>query len=173
MQIIHDFKIGIKEYARKGKDNEAPIVSKCSNCGDLMIKHGFYTRFVITGFNTYTIVIQRYKCKHCNQTVSILPSFLIPNFQRSLNDIVNSIKEYLQNKKYILGKRQVHFYCQRFHNNLPAFISFFRDSIKSNLSFRGAKNKKATKLLEMILDSPVTTFSQRFFNHFNLSFMAL
>jgi len=173
MQIIHDFKITIQEYVKKGVDNEFPEVSRCSNCGDVMIKHGFYTRFVITGFTTYIVFIQRYKCKHCNQTVSILPSFLIPNFQRSLSDIVNSIKEYLKNKKYILEKRQVHFYYQRFQNNLPAFISFFRDSIDSNLSFRGAKNKKATKLLEMILDSPVPTFSQRFFNHFNLSFMAL
>jgi hypothetical protein len=138
-----------------------------------LVKHGFYTRFVITQFNTYIIFIRRYRCKHCNHTVSILPSFLLPHFQRSLNSIFQSIKTYLLDKNYTLYKRQVHFYCQRFINNIPGLISFFRIFNDSYLTFAKSKNKKATKLIKMISDLQVPTFSQRFFNHFNLNFMAL
>lgn len=174
MQIIHNFKITIKEYFQRGKNNNFPQLSKCPHCGDHLIKHGFYTRYIITNFgNTYLIFIRRYKCKHCNHTISILPSFLLPHFQRSLSSIFQSIKAYLLDKTYTLYKRQVHFYCQRFINNIPALISFFRIFIASNLTFARSKNKKATKLIKMISDSPVTTFSQRFFNHFNIGFMAL
>ena len=174
MQIIHNFKITVREYVQREKNNNFPQLSKCPNCGDHLIKHGFYTRYIITNFNnTYLIYIRRYKCKHCNHTVSILPSFLLPNFQRSLSAIFQSIKEYLLNKKHTLYKRQVYFYCQRFINNIPALISFFRIFITSKISFAKSKNKKATKLIKMISDSPVPTFSQRFFNHFNLCFMAL
>ena len=92
MQIIHDFKITVREYVRREQDNNFPQLSKCPYCGDHLIKHGFYTRYIITNFdNTYLIYIRRYKCKHCNHTVSILPSFLLPNFQRSLSAIFQSI----------------------------------------------------------------------------------
>jgi transposase-like protein len=173
MQIIHDFKITIKDYIQREKNNKFPQLSKCPHCGDHLVKHGFYTRFVITQFNTYIIFIRRYRCKHCNHTVSILPSFLLPHFQRSLNSIFQSIKTYLLDKNYTLYKRQVHFYCQRFINNIPGLISFFRIFNDSYLTFAKSKNKKATKLIKMISDRQVPTFSQRFFNHFNLNFMAL
>ena len=173
MQKIHDFEITIEEYARKGKENEFPQISKCESCEDTVIKHGFYQRFVIKGNTNYVIFIQRYRCKHCNSTVSILPIFLLPHFQRSLEDIVKSIKEYLLKKKYSLLKRQVHFYCQRFKKNISGMISFFRELVNIDLSFGNSKNEKATKLIEMIKGSPVPTFSQRYFNHFNISFMAI
>ena len=173
MQIIYNFEITIEEYVKKEKNNKFPQLKKCPHCGDHLIKHGFYTRFIITQFNTYVVFIRRYRCKHCNHTVSILPSFLLPHFQRSLNSIFQSIKAYLLGKIYNLYKRQVHFYCQRFINNIPGLISFFRIFNHSYLSFAKSKNKKATKLIKMISDYPVPTFSQRFFNHFNLCFMAL
>ena len=102
MQIIHDFKITVKEYAENGQNNNFPLISKCSKCGDEIIKNGFYQRFVIRGNVTYVIFIRRYRCQHCNSTVSILPIFLLPHFQRSLEDIVKSIKEYLLKKKFSL-----------------------------------------------------------------------
>ena len=174
MQIIHNFEITIKEYVKREHNNNFPQLSKCPFCGDHLIKHGFYTRYIITKFdNTYIIFIRRYKCKHCNRTVSILPSFLLPGFQRSLVSIFQSIKNYLLNKKFTFYKRLVYFYCQRFFNNIPALISFFRIFITTKISFAKPKYKKATKLIKMISDLQVPTFSQRFFNHFNLCFMAL
>lgn len=111
--------------------------------------------------------------KHCGLTISILPSFLLPHFQRSLRFIFNSIKEYLFNKKFLLYKRAVFLYFQRFKSNIPGIISFFRDTIGRKISFG---KRKTIKLIEMIKDSPVSTFSSGFITtsiqvlwHFNFT----
>ncbi|MCK8824811.1 DUF6431 domain-containing protein [Fuchsiella alkaliacetigena] len=173
MQVIHDFNISIQDYVANGQDNDFPLISKCSLCGDLMIKNGFYQRFVITYFTTYIIFIRRYRCKHCGVSVSVLPSFLLPHFQRSLKCIFLCIKEYLFTRKLLLYPSALFFYLKRFIKNIPAMISFFRESIYSFLVFKGSKYEKAIKLIKMIMSSPTHTFSQRFFTHFNISFMAL
>lgn len=170
MQKMHDFNISIYEYSQKGKNNIFPEINECPHCHDIMIKNGFYIRYVITSSKTYIIHIRRYRCKHCGCTLSILPSFLLPHFQRSLDDIFACIQTYLFKRKFILYKRGVFFYLQRFKSNIPAIVSFFRDTIYTCLSFN---KKKAIKLIEMIKDSPVPTFSRRFHNHFNTGFMAL
>jgi len=172
MQIIHDFKISIKEYSKNQKLNDYPILTKCPHCHDRLVKNGFYKRYVITSHKTYLIYIRRYRCqyKNCGLSISILPSFLIPQFQRSLSNIFNSIKEYLLNKRFILYRRAVFFYLQRFKSNIPAIISFFRDTLDSKLLFG---KRKAIKLVEMIQSCPTHTFARRFYNHFNTGFMAL
>lgn len=174
MQLIHDFGISPIQYYLNGKDNDFPIIKRCPDCNDIMIKNGFYSRYVITIFGkSYLLYIQRYRCIHCNKTVSILPSFLLPYFQRSLKSIFNCLEEYFIKGNYILNRRQVHFYCSRFRNNLPGIISFFRDTIISMFSFGEKNNKKTIKLIEMIKSSPTHTFSRRYHNHFNNNFMAL
>ena len=78
MQYVHDFKISISEYAENGQDNAFPVISKCPECHDIMIKHGFYPRFPVDqNGKQYGLFIRRYKCKNpnCSLTVSILPSF--------------------------------------------------------------------------------------------------
>lgn len=174
MQIIHNFDISPAQYFLNGQDNEFLVIKRCPHCNDLMIKNGFYKRFVITlNRKTYTIFIRRYRCKHCNHTVSILPSFLLPRFQRSLEFIFHCLDQYFLEKSYTLGYRQVHFYCQRFRKNIPGLISFFRDILNLRLSFEEKIKKKAIKLIEMIKSTPAHTFSQRYHNHFNRNFMAL
>jgi len=173
MQIIHDFGISPIEYFKNGKNNQFPEISRCPDCHDLMIKNGFYQRFVITPYGTYIIFIRRYRCQHCNHTVSILPSFLIPRFQRSLQFIFQCLKEYFFNRNYLLSHRQVHIYCSRFRKNIPGIISFFRDRVDKTLAFGKTVNKKAIKLIEMIKSFPTPTFSRRYYNHSNKSFMAL
>jgi len=170
MQKIYDFGLTIKEYSKNVKNNDFPEISKCPCCNDKMIKNGFYSRYVITSKKTYVIYIRRYRCKHCGVTLSILPSFLLPRFQRSLRDIFNCIYKYLSKREFTLYRRAVFFYVQRFKLNIPGVISFFRDKINTYLSF---DKRKAIKLVEIIKDSPVPTFSKRFYNHFNTGFMAL
>jgi hypothetical protein len=170
MQIIHDFKTTIKKYSDNRKLNDYPILADCPHCHDRLVKNGFYRRYVITSNGTYIIYIRRYRCKHCGISISILPSFLLPHFQRSLNSIFESIKEYVFNKKFLLYRRAVFLYLQRFKTNIPGIIFFFRDSINIKIPF---KKRKTIKLIEMIKDSPVPTFSRRFHNHFNTGFMAL
>src|SRR5690554_8087486 len=99
MQKIYDFGLTIKEYSKNVKNNDFPEISKCPCCNDKMIKNGFYSRYVITSKKTYVIYIRRYRCKHCGVTLSILPSFLLPRFQRSLRDIFNCIYKYLSKRR--------------------------------------------------------------------------
>jgi len=174
MQIIHNFGISPEEYFFNGQDNDFPKIDRCPKCNDIMIKHGFYERFVVSiSRKTYIIIIRRFKCKHCGQTVSILPSFLLPQFQRSLEFIFYCLDQYFLKRNYSLKHRQVHFYCSRFKKNIPGIISFFRE--KSNSFYVVGKkiNKKAIKLIEMIKSCSAHTFSQRYHNHFNKDFMAL
>lgn len=170
MQKIHNFKISIADYSKNGKDNDFPKISRCPHCHDNMIKNGFYTRYVISFSKTHIIYIQRYRCKHCGLSLSLLPSFLLPYFQRSLRDIFTCIQKYLKKRKFIFDRRTVFLYLQRFRANIPAIISFFRDTIDPYISFH---KRKAIKLIEMIKSCPAHTFSRRFHNHFNIGFMAL
>jgi len=110
MQVIHDFAVKPQEYFLKGRDNDFPVLEKCPHCQDLMVGHGFYPRYVITiKAKTYFLYIKRFKCRHCGKTVSILPSFLLPYFQRSLQAIFYSLYCYLIQKQYTIAQRQLHF----------------------------------------------------------------
>ena len=174
MQIIHDFGISPEEYFFNGQNNDFPEIKRCPECNDVMIKHGFYERFVVSiSRKSYIIFIRRFKCKHCGQTVSVLPSFLLPQFQRSLEYIFHCLDQYFLKKNYYLKHRQIHFYCSRFRKNIPGIISFFRDKLDSFYTFGKTIKKKAIKLIEMIKSHPAHTFSQRYYNHFNKNFMAL
>ncbi|PKM79117.1 MAG: hypothetical protein CVU88_07445 [Firmicutes bacterium HGW-Firmicutes-13] len=80
---------------------------------------------------------------------------------------------FLRKKNRIPFYRQLtEFYTRRFLKNVPKHISFFRD-MDTLIVFSGDEHKKAIKLLEMINSFPKEPFSQRFFNHFRTSFMAL
>ena len=174
MQILHNFHISIKKYYELGIENDFPIVTECPFCHDLLYKHGFYQRYVITSQKrNYRILIRRYKCHHCGRTVSILPSFLFPYFQRSLDYIVDCIKEYLLFKKFMCYRRAVFFYLKRFKDNTPGLIFFFRDLDNSLIPFRLSRIKKAIKLIKMIKSADAQILSQRYHNHFNKCFMAL
>ena len=102
MQIIHDFEISPVQYYINGQENDFPVIKRCPECHDKMIKHGFYDRTVITISNkAYIIFIRRYRCKYCDKTVSILPSFLLPYFQRSLFFIFYCLEQYFLHRNYV------------------------------------------------------------------------
>ena len=164
MQIIHDFKNSVKKYSELGQNNDFLHPEECPHCHDQLKKHGFYPRYVITIDG---------KCQHCGRTVSILPAFLFPRFQRSLNYIVCCMKEYLLQKKMILYKRALYFYLHRFTCNIPGLIAFFRDKYHSLIPFKLSRIKKATKLIKMIWSSDAQILSKEYQDHFNQCFMAL
>lgn len=174
MQIIHDFKIPVKKYSELGQNNNFPHPEECPHCHDKLLKHGFYHRYVITIDKIcYLILIRRYKCQYCGKTVSILPAFLFPRFQRSLNYIICCMKEYLLQKKLLLYKRAVYFYLHRFTCNIPGLIAFFRDKYHSLIPFKLSRIKKATKLIKMIWSWDAQILAKEYQDHFNQCFMAL
>ena len=57
-----------------------PIPGVCPKCGavGVLIRWGFYKRWVYTGTERFTIWIQRVRCNACEHTHSLLPDFLHP-----------------------------------------------------------------------------------------------
>jgi len=172
MQLIHNFKISISEYEQNGQDNVFPKILHCPRCHDQLIQNGFYLRHPIDLDKQYTIFIKRYRCKHCGLSISILPSFLLPHFQRTLKEIFQCMYDYYFMKKLILSRCQTLFYCRRFEKNIPGIISFFRSKINPFLKFVKKTKKKAIKLIKMIKSSPTPTFSRRYYDHLQKCFMA-
>ncbi len=172
MIVFHDFKISIKEYVSLGKNNSFPQIFICPHCGDQLIKNGFYKRYLITQSNTYRLLIRRLKCKHCGISISILPNFVLPGFQRSLTFIYQILKEYLISKNKIIYSKALYFYQHRFMKNISAIFSFFRMTKSFFLKIPPSKKEKAIKLIRLIDQLSIHTFSRMFFNRLNITFMA-
>jgi hypothetical protein len=95
MHIVHDFNTSPEKYFFNGQDNEFPLIEKCPLYHDLMVKNGFYERYIIApSGKTYIICIRRYRYQNCNHIIPILPDFLLPQFQRSLSFIVDCLNQY-------------------------------------------------------------------------------
>lgn len=172
MPIIHNFNISPEEYHRKGMKNVFPVVEICPCCSypKKLKRHAFSQRYVISFNKPLQIFILRVKCTSCGKTFSILPDFILPYFQYSLESILYLLKEY-----FLWGRNKIYyqllqFYRRRFSRNLNKIAAFFRDEgYKGVISAKG----KAIKLLKMIDASPkAKTFAKRFYNHFNQNFMA-
>lgn len=175
MQIIHDFGIPLHEYHKRGLNNQFPVIETCPSCSyPLTLKrHGFYFRNAIYFNKELRIPILRFICYSCKTTFSVLPNFLLPYFQYSLDCIIRFLKSYILKRKSLVNYQLLQFYRRRFIKNLKRIEFFFRD-----MGFRGAipgdTKSKAIKLLNMICAFPkAETFSQGFLNHFQQSFMAI
>ncbi len=143
MVRLHHFHISCKEYYNRGKNNLFPELYGCPNpCCSFkgrLRRHGFYTRFALTLTATYLIFIQRYYCPSCKRTVSLLPSFLAPNFQYTLACIFFSFYqiavrrltlEHIASKINLCSGRtemsyqHICFYRRRLLENRPLIIGF-------------------------------------------------
>lgn len=71
-------------------------------CGvkGLLIKHGFYTRYIKLSSTMVELKILRLYCKSCHATHALLPSSIVPYSQVSLEDHLLIIECFLENKKY-------------------------------------------------------------------------
>lgn len=112
MQHIHAFNISPKEYYIRGKKNDFPQVDVCPCCSYPAILPScqdtastgampFFARL------SFVYPILRLKCPSCGKTISLLPDFLLPHFQYSLEYILIAVREFLVKKKD--------------HHMLPAF----------------------------------------------------
>lgn len=163
----------LEQYAELGKKNDFPEVEQCPMCRGVvrLNRHGYYWRNAIEDEREYRIPICRLKCPSCEKTVSLLPSFLLPYFQHTLQQVVTEIHKIL-----IQGVRQsrqrVAFYRQRYMGQLKQVEMFFRAA-----GFRGRlpeiTKEKAIKLIEMIRAFSEATFVKKARGHFRSNFMAL
>jgi len=88
------------ENGTAGVYPSAPETCPLQECGskEPMVKHGFYVRWVICLQFCGRIRVRRYRCKACGRTVSMLPSFCIPQFTYSLEVIIHLLGWVLEGK---------------------------------------------------------------------------
>jgi predicted RNA-binding Zn-ribbon protein involved in translation (DUF1610 family) len=91
--IITNYFKNITEYLKLGKEIYISPIYGCKSCGyeGMLHRHGYYSRNVITKHYIKRINILRVKCPSCGKTHAILPSFLIPYYQYSLECIFECI----------------------------------------------------------------------------------
>lgn len=174
MQIIHSFEISPQEYQQRGKDNQFPLVECCPQClyPQKLRKHGFYPRYAVFFYGHFHIPVLRLLCLSCKKTVSVLPDFLLPSFQHSLEFVLECLRSHYAGLRTGACRQLVQFYRRRFNKNLNRLEAFFRDRGERGI-IPGGK-VKAIKLLEMIGAFPkAETFAKRFQDHFQTSFMAV
>jgi hypothetical protein len=174
LQIHWDFKLSPAKYAQQGRDSIIfPLLLHCPACHAYvrLYRHGFYVRNVLTHCSEYRIVICRYLCRSCRVTISLLPSFLSPRFQRCQISILEALKGFFVSGNKGFYRQIMTFYIKRFRQNMLALILGFREG-GLMLKIPSDENEKAIKLIELLLDTlagdPNSTESQD-----QLNFMAL
>ena len=87
--IINNFLKNITKYLNLEKEIYISPIYGCKSCGyeGMLHRHGYYSRNVITRHCIRRISILRVKCPSCGKTHAVLPSFLIPYYQYSLEFI--------------------------------------------------------------------------------------
>lgn len=169
MQLLWNPGMSLEQYAKTGEISY-PTIEKCPMCGARkpLIGHGFYQRNAVPHVElAYRLRIRRLLCKVCHKTVSLLPWFLLPRFQYSLQLIF----ECLRNKARAYRQLRQHWW-KRYQRNLNRTLAFFR-SLGFNASLPRAPDKKAINLLRTTENLGLTRFSSLHHELFRRSFMAL
>lgn len=169
-----------------------PIAPKRCAFSDCMMpvkmkKHGFYRRYVISRGFYGSIYIRRYKCPCCGRTVSMLPSFLLPQFQYSILSIVNFISGYFKRKQSLrsyvkafksttdmFSRRHFRFYLSRIFSNRKLIQYYLSNTAQTMIPEEDSldSRKFAKKLLEKIHAVSPHYFTCSFFNLTHKSILA-
>lgn len=140
--IIDNFLKNITKYLDLEKEIYILPVYGCKSCGyeGMLHRHGYYFRNVITRYYTKRISILRVKCPSCNKTHAVLPSFLIPYYQYSLEfifeclylifvvkDSYSNIVSHFNksNSDLSFSAANIYSFKRRMHKNLAVVNSFF------------------------------------------------
>jgi transposase-like protein len=173
MVVIWDFNITLENYVQRGIHNEFPEMEQCPHCKarTRLRRHGFYFRNAVEEERTYRIPICRLQCSSCRKTVSLLPDFLLPYYQHTLQTVMTRLKEKLIEGKTGGAHQLIQFYLKRFMSQLTYVEMFFRDQGWREYSPPGIK-EKAIRLLKMIQAFGEAPFVRRSRGHFTGNFMA-
>ena len=191
MQKIFDAKVDAGEYQSQGKDYSYPDLTGdlCPQCkGDLLRRHGFYSRYLILLDFEGKIFIRRYICGTCGRTVSLLPSFAHPRRTYGVLFITGILSQYYIDDKSAMesvrsfGKENnascsrqllLHF-RKRFEKNLSALIS---ETIVV-FSLRGPPvtgkgiRKRGKQYLECVRRLDPEDVSKKIFEHSYLTYLS-
>lgn len=137
IMIITRYFKNITKYLDLGKEIYISPIYGCKYCGyeGMLHRHGYYSRNVITRHCIKRINILRVKCPSCGKTHAVLPNFLIPYYQYSLEFIFECL--YLS---YVL-KDSYSRIIDMFNRSNPELqltasnISSFKNRMKENVAF--------------------------------------
>jgi hypothetical protein len=113
--IVHDFGVGVNEYAAFGRDVPFWKPECCPLCGGLTLEgHGVRSRVGWTGATAVGMFVRRLKCPGCPRTLcaanstaksatfTVLPNFAHPHKRYLLADIDGVIQErYLGDRSFL------------------------------------------------------------------------
>jgi len=191
MQQIFYTSVSPEEYQRLGKNFPFAVPNSCPS-PDCLVKvppqkHGFYERNAMDDNFSRRILIRRYYCKHCNKTVSYLPSFCLPYFQYTIETIFialcyvldsrHSLRAYLEFLKHLQrAPSHLQFYARRFLTNLNRIKVGLRQLLPGTclLPDKQDKRKGAQEVLRIVASGfpQIQTFSTRYYAQCKYSFMA-
>jgi hypothetical protein len=169
----HNFLVTIAEYAELGRSNDFPKLDCCPICHAMnrLQRHGFYERNVIEAENEHRIFICRLRCPDCRQTVSILPDFLLPYFQHTIDFMITILLTWWLSCITLCSRQLLQVYKKRALVKVTEIELFFREE-----GYRDPlptdNHEKAIKLFQMIQGLGKSSFTRRWWGHRVTSFMA-
>lgn len=173
MVYYHDFLVELPRYAALGKFNNFPSLDCCPICRakNRLQRHGFYERNAVVEECSFRIPICRLLCPDCGKTVSILPMFLLPYFQYTIDFILRILLAFRMISGCLCKRQLRRFYEKRAYGKLTEMELFFRE--EGGLGVLPITRKeKAIKMIQMIQALGKATFVRRWWRHRISSFMA-
>ncbi|MED3765205.1 DUF6431 domain-containing protein [Ureibacillus terrenus] len=174
MILIHDFGVDLETYHELGKNNDFPMVEECPHCHakHSLHRHGFYERNAITAEKEYRLLICRFRCSICFQTVSILPHFLLPYFQHTTRTIVQWLHDVLHQTGTNPSKRQlISFYLRRFIQTISWIYMYFA-SVKKSFGWERDTQQQARRSIGKIQQWGEERFVKESWGYLSTYFMA-
>jgi len=158
------------------KANVFSVKYGCENCGfeGKLHRHGFYSRNVITKYQTNKISVLRVKCPSCDKTYSLLPPFVIPYYQYSFDLIFYCLYCYYVKKQTYkkivnhlhninpnnyINISNISFYCNRMRN-ISSVVNYFFVNYKD--FYYKMNNSSIAAIVEKI-----KLFNDKYDNNFN------
>jgi len=161
MQIVWDFGVGVEEYVQEFVCVVFPMLLECPCCGAgvRLERHGYYFRNVLARAGEYRVAIARYLCRSCRRTVSLVPCFLLPRFQRSKEVILESLREVLLRRRFVPYRQIAEFYRRRLLRNVNAIAAALRDMGWGEVL---SKDEMAMKLVDRLSALTVLDWAVRY-----------
>lgn len=177
--IIANYFKSITKYLNLGKEIYTSPIYGCKFCGyeGMLHRHGYYSRNVITKYYIKRVNILRVKCPSCHKTHAVLPSFLIPYYQYSLDfifeclylsyvvkDSYSNIVEHfnISNPDLSFNASNISSFKKRMEENKSIVNSFFANF---DFFYFGIDNPSISSILEKIEAFPedILEFNSTFF----------
>lgn len=173
MIFYHNFLVNVSRYTELGKANDFPELDCCPMCRarNRLQRHGFYERNAIEADASYRITICRLICPDCRKTVSILPTFLLPYFQHTMDFIIHILLAFWITCSSLCTRQLRRFYEKRAFGKQTELTLFLREEGNHQVLPKEPK-EKAIKLLQMIQALGKATFVRKWWRHRISSLMA-